>query len=286
MQIKEQEPLSAYSTFGIGGPARWFITVTTIEMMQEALSFASTKQIPFHVLGKGSNTLFDDRGFAGLVIHNKITDYRQEDERFIVGSGFSFSLLGLRSAKAGYRGLEFAAAIPATVGGAIYMNAGANGQETEGCLSSVDHVDSQGTFRRYLRSELTFSYRSSSFQAIKGAIVGATFTLIRDETTKERQLTLLSHRQKSQPLKEMSCGCIFKNPEGSFAGKLIEEAGLKGLSCGGAEVSFLHANFIVNRGQATAQDVALLIEKVKSGVHEKCGVLLESEVRRLSYDGN
>lgn len=284
MQIKEYIPLSDYSTFGIGGPARWFTTVKSAEMMQEAIQFASKMGIPFHILGKGSNTLFDDRGFAGLVIQNKIGNYSHEEERFHVGAGFSFALLGVRSAKMGYKGLEFASGIPATVGGAIFMNAGANGQETKDCLAEVEYVDEKGTIHKYQKSELTFSYRHSSFQKLKGAIVMATFILHHDDSAKERQQQILSYRQSTQPLQEPSCGCIFRNPEGNFAGKLIEEAGLKGVSFGGAAISPLHANFIVNKGGAKASDVEVLIAKIQEEVKKRSGILLESEIRRLSYE--
>lgn len=284
MQIKEYVPLSDYSTFGIGGPARWFITVKTAEMMQEAIQFAAKMGIPFHILGKGSNTLFDDRGFAGLVIQNKIGSYSHENEQFHVGAGFSFALLGVRSAKMGYRGLEFASGIPATVGGAIFMNAGANGQETKDCLAEVDYVDENGTLHKYPKNELTFSYRHSSFQNLRGAVVSATFILHQDDKAKERQQQILSHRQSTQPLQEPSCGCIFRNPEGGFAGKLIEEAGLKGVSLGGAAISSLHANFIVNKGGAKASDVEGLIAKIQEEVQKKSNIALESEIWRLPYE--
>jgi UDP-N-acetylmuramate dehydrogenase len=284
MQIKKNEPLARYSTFGIGGPAQWFISVTTVEMMQQALQFAFEKNLPFHILGKGSNTLFDDRGYNGVVIQNKITHYEQNEGHFTVGSGFSFALLGVRSARLGYEGLEFASGIPATVGGAIFMNAGANGQETQTHLASVDFVDNKGNLLTLPKKELAFSYRCSSFHNKKGAIVGAAFSLKKNEAAKKRQQTILSYRKKSQPLKELSCGCVFQNPKGDFAGKLIEEAGLKGLSCGGATVSPLHANFIVNNGSASAKDVIELIEKIQQEVKKKSGTQLESEIRRLGYD--
>lgn len=277
------QPLSEVSTFAIGGNARLFAAISTVEGMQVALSYASEHQIPVFILGKGSNCLFDDRGFDGLVIQNKISYLSIEDKIVDVGAGYSFSMLGLKTAKSGLAGLEFASGIPATVGGAVFMNAGANGGETADHLIEVSFVDEKGDLHILPKEKLSFSYRHSSFQERKGAIVSAKFLLTPSEEARQKQFTIIEYRKRTQPYNDPSAGCVFRNPEGGSAGALIEKSGLKGFSVGGAEVSTLHANFIVNKGGATASDVLALVEEVKKRVKEVAGVSLEMEVRCIPY---
>lgn len=278
--------LKDLSTFGIGGPAAYFSRVTTIQEMQETLASCYQNKTPFLVIGKGSNTLFDDRGYHGHVIHNKIDFFENPSPGlYHVGAGFSFALLGTRTAQAGFSGLEFASGIPASIGGAIFMNAGANGSETANKLVSVDFVQEDGTLVTIEKQDLEFGYRTSSFQSMKGAIVGATFKLSSSLTARQKQLEIITYRKNTQPYGEKSAGCVFRNPDCGSAGKLIEEADLKGLSVGGASVSDMHANFIINKENASAQDVLDLIEKVKCRVYEKHQVELESEIRIIRYEG-
>lgn len=275
--------LSTLCTFGIGGPARYYVEVREVAVMQSLLLFCKEHALPFFILGKGSNCLFDDQGFNGVVIHNKI-DFleRPAPGRFRAGAGYSFSLLGVQSARDGWSGLEFASGIPASVGGAVFMNAGANGAEVSNAVVSVEFVDENGALHEYAREDLHFSYRTSDFQQMRGAIVSATFALTRSEAARKKQLEIVEYRVKTQPYGEKSAGCIFRNPSCASAGALIDQAGLKTLSCGNAEVSAMHANFIVNKGQATARDVLQLIEWIKKAVFEKKGVQLESEVRYIA----
>jgi len=270
---------------GIGGPARYFAVAETVEQMREALIECRRRRLAFMILGKGSNTLFDDRGFNGAVIQNRI-DFLESPEEglFYAGGGFSFSLLGVKTARLGYAGLEFASGIPGSVGGAVFMNAGANGQQTSDTLVSVEFLDEKGEFFCCPKEKLQFAYRSSSFQKRRGAIVGATFSLEKVEGARKRQLEIIAYRKETQPYSEMSAGCIFRNPEEGHAGALIEECGLKGSAVGGAKVSPQHANFIVNASCATAEDVKALIEKVRREVKEKRGVALKSEVRCIPYE--
>lgn len=279
-QFQQNRLLSELTTLGIGGPARYFVEVREIPFMQEVLRFCKAEKLNFFILGKGSNCLFSDTGFNGVVIHNKI-DFCNEvaPAEFHVGAGFSFSLLGMQTAKKGFSGLEFAAGIPASVGGAVFMNAGAQGSETGACLKSVDFVDASGTLCTYLKSELAFSYRTSSLQKMQGAIVGATFTLTPSENARVTQRTLLDYRIQTQPYHEKSAGCVFRNPPGSSAGALIDRSGLKGASIGGAKVSEMHANFLVNNTTATCRDMVALIELVRERVKESSGVELEHELR-------
>lgn len=274
--------LSEFSTFGIGGPIRYFTEASSIEEMEEAHRFAKENQIPYLILGKGSNCLFSDRGFDGLAILNKIDFCEWKESEVSVGSGYSFSLLGVQSARKGFSGLEFASGIPATVGGAVYMNAGANGRETCDCLQSVLFLQEDGTKRELKREELSFSYRHSPFQRMKGIILSASFSLRPDEAARKSQLQIIDYRLKTQPLKEKSAGCVFRNPAGGVsAGALIDQAGLKGLSVGGAKVSEIHANFIVNAGKASASDVLALMKIIQERVKEKTGIDLEPEIRQI-----
>jgi UDP-N-acetylmuramate dehydrogenase len=281
---QEYKPLNDLCTFGIGGPARYFLEVRTITQMQQALIACKQELIPYFILGKGSNCLFDDRGFPGIVILNKI-DFikRPAPEIFYVGAGYSFSLLGVQTARQGWSGLEFASGIPGSIGGAVFMNAGANGSETCNFLSSVEFVTEDGELHLLKKEELQFAYRTSSFQNRKGAIVGASFTLIPNGQARQKQLDIIQYRKKTQPYNEKSAGCVFRNPRCGHAGALIEQSGLKGFRVGDAKVSELHANFLINNGNATCRDILQLIDIVKKGVKEKTGIELEREVRYISY---
>jgi UDP-N-acetylmuramate dehydrogenase len=277
---ERQKPLSPLCTFGIGGTAAYYVAVDSATQMQQALELCRQQQLPYHILGRGSNSLFSDRGFNGVIIHNKIT-FMQELAAgvFHVGAGTSFAWLGIRSAKMGWSGLEFAAGIPGSVGGAIYMNAGANGVETAAALLAVDFIDGAGHLQRLPREALHFGYRHSPFQGLPGAIVSATFGLTSAPLARTRQLAMVRKRQATQPLQHKSAGCIFRNPHPQHAGTLIEACGLKGLSIGGAQVSAQHANFIINSGVATASEVLALMSAVKAAVASKYEIHLESELQ-------
>lgn len=286
LNFKENVPLSDYTTFGIGGPCRYFITAKETPQLQEALKHAHEKSLPVFILGKGSNCLFDQNGFNGLVILNRI-DFRRIPSPgiFEVGAGYSFSRLGVQTAREGWTGLEFASGIPCSVGGAIYMNAGAQGQETCDSLTAVEFIDDKGQLHHFQKEELTFSYRTSPFQSMKGAIASATFQLAKDPEGRERQLKMIAYRTATQPYGDKSAGCAFRNPEGHAAGRLIEECGLKGARVGDAEVSPLHANFVINRGSASSDEIRNLIEQIQEKVYKETGILLEKEVRYVSPEG-
>lgn len=284
LNYEKEKILAPYSTFGIGGPARLFCTVSTIEQMQQVIVDCRRQKVPFFILGKGSNSLFDDRGFNGCVVLNKISFIEPDYPILRVGAGYSFSLLGVQTARSGYEGLEFASGIPGSVGGAIYMNAGANGSETQKHLSEVSFVDEKGVLRLYQRHELNFGYRFSQFQQMQGAIVAAAFKLEPHKEARQKQLEILSYRKRTQPLSEKSAGCVFRNPVNSSAGALIERSGLKGRRIGGAEVSPIHGNFIINKEGARAEDVLALAQHVKEVVKEKTGCELEMEIRAIPFD--
>ncbi len=276
--------LSELTTFGIGGPARYFAIASSKEELQTMLEYCHRSGLPFFILGKGSNCLFDDRGYAGLVIQNKIDFLENKENLFQVGAGYSFARLGGQTARQGWTGLEFASGIPATVGGAIFMNAGANGQETADCLMEVVCVSETGELVRFARHTLLFGYRTSSFHQWKGAIVECVFALERSEEAKRRQKELLDYRLKTQPYGDKSAGCAFRNPTSSSAGYLIDRCGLKDFQVGGAAISNAHANFIVNRGSATAADVQELMQQVKQKIYSQTGIQLEAEIRIVPYE--
>lgn len=282
--FKEHKLLSQVSTFGIGGLARYYVEVRRIEEMQETLAVCRRENIPYIVIGKGSNCLFDDRGFDGLLILNRI-DFLEQDGKgiFHAGAGYSFSLLGVQTARQGWSGLEFASGIPGSVGGAVFMNAGANGGETFQKLVSVDFVNEEGQSITLEKENLEFSYRYSSFQAMPGAIVGATFALTPSESARKEQISIVDYRKKTQPYGAKSAGCVFRNPPEQSAGALIDKQGLKGIGVGEAKVSGVHANFIVNEGGASSADVLQLIETIKREVKQKTGIELESEIRVIPF---
>lgn len=282
-RFQQGKLLSTLSTFGIGGPAKFFAEARSIVEMQEAITWANQEKVAFIVIGKGSNTLFDDRGFDGLVILNKIDFCEFNGNILHVGAGYSFSLLGAQTARKGFSGLEFASGIPCSVGGAVYMNAGANGGQTFDTLTEVGYVDQIGEHLTFTKEQIRFGYRFSSFQNLRGAIVSAKFLLQPSEEARQKQLSLIDYRMKTQPYKDKSAGCVFRNPMSGSAGALIEACGLKGISIGGAQVSSMHANFIINTGAATAQDVIKLSDLVKKTVKEKKGIDLEMEIRLIPY---
>lgn len=288
LKIEKNKKLSPFTTFGIGGNAELFVEATSIQHMQKALQFASHQKLPFFILGKGSNTLFDSAGFEGIVILNKIDFCIRSGYTYYVGGGYSFSLLGTQTAREHLSGLEFAAGIPGSVGGAVFMNAGANGRETAETLVAVEYVNSQGEILLFKKEDLLFSYRHSPFQNKYGAIVSATFSLSPSENARSQQLEIINYRKKTQPLRDSSAGCVFRNPPSYYAGGLIEKCGLKGFSIGGAQISPIHANFIVNTGNATSENIKELIEHIQNTVKEKTGVQLEHEIRiiprRISPD--
>ncbi|MBN4067072.1 UDP-N-acetylmuramate dehydrogenase [Simkania negevensis] len=280
----ENVPLSRYTTLGVGGPARYLVSVDTVALLQNAIRTCYNHRLPFLILGKGSNSLFDDKGFDGVIILNKISFLKQEGGRLYVGSGYSFSRLGMKTAREGWSGLEFAGGIPCSVGGAVYMNAGANGQETGDTLVEVEFVDDTGLLQLFSKNDLSFNYRSSSFHQMQGSIASATFLLHQSEQAKEKQSELLSYRKKTQPYSDKSAGCAFRNPPGYSAGALIDQCQLKGYSMGGAQVSTMHCNFIINANNATAKDVLALMQHIKEEVLKQKGVILEEEIRYIPYN--
>ena len=284
LKVSQNKNLSEFSTFSIGGPASFLIEVCDFVEMKQAFCFAKEKKLPFFILGKGSNILFDDKGFKGVVIKNNIDFITQIESTFIIGAGSSLSLFAKKCAKENMTGLEFAFGIPATVGGAIYMNAAAKDMAISDSLESVFFMHENGEIEKIEKKDLSFSYRKSSFQNMKGAIVAGRFKLKKDESSYERLLSWHKKRKKTQPLEAKSLGCIFRNPENISAGELIEECDLKDVRRGNAVVSSKHGNFILNESNATSADVKELIGYIKKVVEEKRQVKLQEEIRFLLYE--
>lgn len=279
------EPLANHTTFRIGGPADYFVLPSSIAEITELLKLAQEYRISVTVLGNGSNVLVLDSGIRGLVLKfgSEMAYIRHEGHHVFAGAGALLRDVSRYAAEFGLSGMEFAVGIPGSIGGSVFMNAGAYEGEMSNIVVSVTAVCEDGSIQRFNKEELQFSYRHSVFHEnhcticeVELAFQNGEHTLIRskmgDFTTK---------RETKQPLEVPSAGSTFKRPPGHFAGTLIEQTGLKGLSIGGAQVSPKHAGFIINAGGATAQDVLNLIKEVQRRVQEKHGIMLYPEVRTL-----
>ncbi|MBN2478751.1 MAG: UDP-N-acetylmuramate dehydrogenase [Parachlamydiales bacterium] len=282
MEIKKNISLKNYTTFKIGGYAKFFAAVKSIEDATQAYLFAKKNMLKTFVLGKGSNILFDDSGFSGLVIYNDI-DFLDINENSVnVGAGFSFIRLGLVTASKNLSGLEFAAGVPGSVGGAVFMNASTYDQKISNTIEEVTYLDEDGNIYIYKKDEMDFKYRHSIFQKKKGIIISAKFLLTSDENAKQRQLEIVTKKRSNQPMNERNAGCIFKNPENISAKILISECGLVNYKIGKAKVSEKHPNFIINENDASSKDVLLLISHIKKTVFDKTKIKLQEEVRYIT----
>ncbi|WP_242837099.1 UDP-N-acetylmuramate dehydrogenase [Eubacterium xylanophilum] len=284
MEILENEELGKHSTFKIGGPAKYYAIPSSVDEVKEAIEYAKDKNLPYLIIGKGSNILFHDRGYDGVVIEigSKMQIIERIDDLNIrAEAGTSLSALSNYAANASLAGLEFAAGIPGTVGGGVTMNAGAYGGEIVDCIQSATVLDKDGNVRVLQVNELDLSYRSSIIQKEDYIVLDATFQLIPGDENDIRA-TMRDYngrRRDKQPLEYASAGSTFKRPKDNFAGKLIEDAGLKGYSVGDAQVSEKHCGFVVNKGNATYSDVKAVIEHVQKVVKEQFDVELETEVK-------
>ncbi|MBR3593763.1 MAG: UDP-N-acetylmuramate dehydrogenase [Clostridia bacterium] len=283
IEYTENCPMSSYTSFKIGGPADVLVSPKTEEELTLAVSLARESATPYMLLGKGSNLLVSDLGIEGAVIHlseglDKITLI--EKETVCCGAGASLAALCNFCHSEGLSGLEFAYGIPGSVGGAVYMNAGAYCGEMKDVLVSVKYLTPDGEIKMAVGDELDLSYRHSRFSGKRDVILSAEFKLKEDNAAdiRARMDDYIGRRKDKQPLNFPSAGSVFKRPEGHFAGALVEQSGLKGYTVGGAQVSEKHAGFIINVGGATCSDVLALIEHIKSTVKANFGVELENEV--------
>lgn len=284
IQLKEGELLRNHTTFRIGGAAKYFAVPKNEEEIMEAVDFAIVKDLPYYILGKGSNVLFADEGYPGVVIEIGAGMEKVErigDTGIRAQAGVSLSALAAFAAREGLSGLEFAGGIPGTLGGAVTMNAGAYGGEMKDVIVSAKVMDKEGAVQELSCEELQLGYRTSIVQKKQLVVLEAEFSLKpgETETIQNTMKELNAKRREKQPLEYPSAGSTFKRPEGYFAGKLIEDAGLRGYRVGDAQVSEKHCGFVVNRGKATCAEVLQLIEDVQKEVKEQFGVQLEPEVR-------
>lgn len=287
-----QEPLARYTTWKVGGPADVLVIAQHARDLVIALAIARVHRVPWLVMGRGSNILISDQGVAGLVVLNYSRDVRIERHAVIADSGAMLTALAKRTCAAGLSGLEWAAGIPGSVGGAIVNNAGAHGSDVGAVLQSADVAQPDGQIMTYTPAMLKLGYRQSIFRTatdrvgvlqadFSPVIVSGTFALavvdaaVALATLEEHR----AYRRRTQPQGQPSAGSVFKNPPTTSAGRCIDDAGLKEAMLGGAQVSDVHANFIVNTGTATANDVAALIGHIRATVHARTGTLLMPEVQ-------
>jgi UDP-N-acetylmuramate dehydrogenase len=280
-KLLENEPLARYTTWRIGGPARYLALPADSEDVVRALELANERGLPWVVLGLGSNVLVKDGGFPGVVIRlgKGLDRFEMKGATAIVGAGMPTPILARRTAEAGFAGLERFIGIPGTVGGGIYMNAGCHGAEFAEVVTEVTVMDARGKVKQLSRKQISFKYRASN---IEGIVLEAKLGLGEESPAKLKELQgkLFRWRKAGTPFDLPCCGSTFTNPSGTkTAGMLIDECGLKGYSVGGAEVSTLHANYIINKGTATAADVLKVIEHVRKTVAKKTGVTLELECK-------
>ncbi|MBR6902312.1 MAG: UDP-N-acetylmuramate dehydrogenase [Clostridia bacterium] len=281
IDILFNEPMSRHTTFRIGGNADVFINIETEEELILCLCAAKQENIPYFICGKGSDLLVSDSGIEGAVFClSGMKGIEISGNRVCVKAGQSMQTLCLELQKSGLSGLEFAYGIPGTVGGAVYMNAGAYGGEIADRIVSARYLDKSGTVKEIKKEDMGLGYRNSVFQTNGGVILSAVFELQYGDSAEilNKMNEYLKRRKDKQPIELPSAGSVFKRPEGNFAGTLIEKSGLKGEKVGGAKVSEKHAGFIVNTGEATSADVKALIEKIQKKVFSDSGINLQPEV--------
>ena len=288
LTLLRNEPMSRHTTFQVGGPADLLALPADAAQAVRAMEMAADLGVPAMVMGRGSNLLVRDGGIRGMVIHvgSNLAEITRVGDTVTAQAGARVALVCRRCCEWGLSGFEFAAGIPGSVGGALVMNAGAYGGDMADVVAWVLAIDGEGRERRLLPGEMDLGYRHSVFMGSGLVIAEAAFTLTPGDCRHVRDLVYdtIEKRCSGQPVAQRSAGSVFKRPEGDYAGRLLEEAGAKGLRVGGAKISEKHANFIVNCAGATAAEVLALIDLVRERVHETSGVWLESEVLVVGED--
>ena len=284
-KIQKDEPMKKHTTFRIGGPADYFIMPSNEKELAETIRVCRKFSIPIYIVGNGSNLLVGDKGFRGAIIqlYKSMGTFQVEGNQITAQAGCSLAQIANAALDAALTGFEFAAGIPGTLGGAVVMNAGAYGGEMKDVLLNSEYVSTDGTSGELDNEAMELSYRHSAYENSNLVITAASVRLApadRNEI-KSTMNDILARRKEKQPLEYPSAGSTFKRPEGNFAGALIEQCGLKGVSVGGAQVSEKHAGFIINRGGATAADILSLIKHVQARVKAQTGVSLETEIRLI-----
>ncbi|NET50600.1 MAG: UDP-N-acetylmuramate dehydrogenase [Merismopedia sp. SIO2A8] len=285
--IQRQVPLAKFTSFKVGGPAELYVAPRTIEDLQASLAWAEEMGESVTLLGAGSNLLVSDRGLSGLVIGSRYlrhATFKDDSGQLVAGAGEPIARLAWKAAERGWSGLEWAAGIPGTVGGAVVMNAGAHKLCAADVLAHVQVLSTDQEQKTLKNKDLGFQYRTSILQNKSLLLTEATFQLQPGHSPTEvvkRTRNYLKHRHTTQPYNMPSCGSVFRNPQPHSAGWLIEQAGLKGYQIGEAQVAQRHANFILNLGQATANDICNLIQHVQSQVEHQWSLLLHPEVKLM-----
>lgn len=284
-QVQQDEMMSRHTTFRIGGPADFFVVPEDMDTLKRVAEFCREEQIPFYILGNGSNLLVGDRGYRGVIIqiYKNLNEIQAEGTRVRAQAGAMLSVIAKRALAHSLTGFEFASGIPGTLGGAVVMNAGAYGGEMKDILKEAVVLTPEGEILTIPGEEMRFGYRTS-IVAEKNYIVLEAVLQLRtgeQEAIRQQMEELKEKRTTKQPLELPSAGSTFKRPAGYFAGKLIMDAGLRGFTVGGAQISEKHCGFVVNKGGATAADVRELMRRVNERVQQQFGVSLEPEVKML-----
>lgn len=276
------EPMSKHTTFRVGGEASCFIRISDAGQLAALIPYLKKVEIPYFILGNGSNLLVGDKGYEGVILQigSKMNRIQMEDTRIKVGAGVLLSQIARCAQENGLTGLEFASGIPGTIGGAVVMNAGAYGGEMKQVVELVKVMDGDGEILELDGDAMEFGYRTSAIKNRPFVVLEAVLNLRHGDREEilERMEDLARQRKEKQPLEYASAGSTFKRPEGYFAGKLIMDAGLRGYSIGGARVSEKHCGFVVNTGRASAADIAEVIREVQEKVKDKFEVSLETEI--------
>lgn len=284
-RILEAELMSRHTTFRIGGPADFFLVPENADEIKKIIAVCKEKNVPYFILGNGSNLLVSDRGYRGVVIQldRNFGEVKVEGTEIHASAGALLSTIAVAARRASLTGFEFAGGIPGTLGGAVVMNAGAYGGEMKDVLRKVMVMDQSGKVFEIPAEELQMGYRTSIIKTAGYIVLGAVLSLKEGNLEEIKMLTrkLSEQRTSKQPLEYPSAGSTFKRPEGYFAGKLIMDSGLRGYCVGGAQVSEKHCGFVINTGDATAEDVRSLMKHVTEIVYAKFGVTLEPEVKFL-----
>lgn len=282
--IKEQEPMHLHTTFRVGGPADYFVMPRTWEQVRDLIRVCKEQSVPYYILGNGSNLLVGDKGYRGVIIqlYQNFNEVTVEGCKITAQAGALLSKVAQTALSHQLTGFEFAAGIPGAIGGACVMNAGAYGSEMKDCLESVQLLI-EDTLVSVPAAQLELGYRTSSIAKKDAVVISAVIALTpgKGEDIRTQMQTLAKQRRDKQPLEYGSAGSTFKRPEGYFAGKLIQDAGLRGYSIGGAQVSEKHCGFVINRDNASAMDIKRLIAHVQDTVSGQFGVSLETEVKFL-----
>lgn len=284
-KVLVDEPMKRHTTFRIGGPADFFLLPSTVDEVRGILEICREEELPYFILGNGSNLLVSDKGYRGVIIqlYRNFSNISVEGNEICASSGALLSQIAAAARNASLTGFEFAGGIPGTLGGAVFMNAGAYGGELKDVLKEAVVMTEQGEILTLPVEKLDMGYRTSRIKKAGYLVLEARLVLEQGDMDKIRDITkdLTEKRVSKQPLEYPSAGSTFKRPEGYFAGKLIMDAGLRGYQVGDAQVSEKHCGFVINKGNATAADVLTLIENVREKVQEQFGVTLEPEVKFL-----